>query len=167
MKSGGKFADMVGTSPLKHEVFEKIQQWASSKISMLIEGKSGTGKELVARAIHTCGYRKDKPFIAVNCAALSESLLESEIFGHEKGSFTGAMDQKKGRFELADGGTIFLDEITEIDPRIQVKLLRILEESTFERGGGVKTLHVDVRVICARNVELKKAVEQGSVRKDL
>ncbi|MCH7590175.1 sigma-54-dependent Fis family transcriptional regulator [PVC group bacterium] len=167
IKPGVKFADMIGTSPLMHEVFEKIQQVASSKISILIEGKSGTGKELVARAIHTCGCRKDNPFIAVNCAALSESLLESEIFGHEKGSFTGAVDQKKGRFELADGGTIFLDEITEIDPRIQVKLLRILEESTFERVGGVKTLHVDVRVICATNVELKKAVDHGQFREDL
>jgi len=167
IKPGVKFADMIGTSPLMHEVFEKIQQVASSKISILIEGKSGTGKELVARAIHSCGHRKDAPFIAVNCAALSESLLESEIFGHEKGSFTGALDQKKGRFELAHGGTIFLDEITEIDPKIQVKLLRVLEESAFERVGGVKTLHVDVRVICATNADLKKVVNQGKFREDL
>jgi len=167
LKPGVKFGDMTGSSDAMQSVFENIQQVASSTISVLIEGKSGTGKELVARAIHSMGNRKGQPFIAVNCASLSEGLLESELFGHEKGAFTGAIEQKKGRFELADGGTLFLDEIGEIDSRLQVKLLRVLQEQAFERVGGTKTIHVNVRFVCATNVDLFDAVQKGKFREDL
>ena len=144
-----------------------INQVASTKASVLITGESGTGKELVADAIVSLSDRKDKPFIKVHCASLSESLLESELFGHEKGAFTGATAQKRGRFELADGGTIFLDEIGEINPSTQVKILRVLQEREFERVGGEKTIKVDVRVIAATNRNLLEEVKKGAFREDL
>jgi Nif-specific regulatory protein len=133
----------------------------------MIRGESGTGKELIARAIHFNSPRAEKPFIKVSCAALPETLLESELFGHEKGSYTGASEMVKGRFELADGGTLFLDEIGDISPAIQVKLLRVLQERKFERVGGVKTLSVDVRILCATNRNLEEAIAQGKFREDL
>ena len=144
-----------------------INQVAPTKASVLITGESGTGKELVADAIVSLSDRKDKPFIKVHCASLSESLLESELFGHEKGAFTGASSQKKGRFELADGGTIFLDEIGEIDMSTQVKILRVLQEREFERVGGEKTIRVDVRLIAATNRDLASEVKKGNFREDL
>ena len=133
----------------------------------LIHGESGTGKELIARAIHFASERRDKPFVAVNCAALNENLLESELFGHEKGSFTGADKQHRGRFEMAHGGTIFLDEIGDIPLATQVKLLRILQEQKFERVGGSQTLDVDVRILAATNRNLEEAIKAGSFREDL
>jgi len=136
-------------------------------LPVLVQGESGTGKELVARNIHDASPRKDKPFIAVNCAALPHELLESELFGHAKGAFTGAIRDKKGRFELADGGTIFLDEIGEMDPAVQVKLLRVLQENSFERVGGTQTIKVDVRLISATNRELDEEVKSGGFRLDL
>ena len=128
---------------------------------MLISGPSGTGKELIAKAIHYGGPRKDRPFISVNCGALTETLLESELFGHEKGAFTGAVAMKKGRFELADGGTLFLDEVGEMPPALQVKLLRVLQEMEFERVGGTRTINVDVRILSASNRNIKEDVAKG------
>jgi two-component system NtrC family response regulator len=133
----------------------------------LITGPSGTGKELIAKAIHYDSPRKDRPFISVNCGALTETLLESELFGHEKGAFTGALSMKKGRFELADGGTLFLDEVTDMPSPLQVKLLRVLQEMEFERVGGTKTIKVDVRVLSASNRKIKEVVEEGNFREDL
>jgi DNA-binding NtrC family response regulator len=161
------FEKLIGQSARMKEIYELIQQVAPTKATVLIQGESGTGKELIANAIHQLSPRKNKPFVAVHCAALSESLLESELFGHEKGAFTGAPDRPVGRFEKADGGTLFLDEISEISPRIQVKLLRVLQETAFERVGGNETLKVDVRVISATNTDLKKKVNEGSFREDL
>jgi len=158
---------LIGQSPKMKEIYELIEQVAPTRASVLIQGESGTGKELIANAIHQLSQRKDKPFIAVHCAALSESLLESELFGHEKGAFTGAHERHVGRFERADGGTLFLDEISEISSRIQVKLLRVLQETAFERVGGDQTIHVDVRVISATNTDLKKNVDEGQFRSDL
>jgi transcriptional regulator with PAS, ATPase and Fis domain len=140
---------------------------ADSEASVLIEGESGTGKELIARTIHNLSPRANGPFIAVNCSALSETLLESELFGHEKGSFTGAINSKVGRFELARGGTLFLDEIAEIKPEIQVKLLRVMEERVFERVGGIRPISMDTRVITATNRNIQKEMHDGRFREDL
>jgi DNA-binding NtrC family response regulator len=159
--------NMVGSSPPMQRVFEIVDQVAPSRATVLITGESGTGKELVANAIHQRSPRANGPFIKLHCAALAESLLESELFGHEKGSFTGAMARKDGRFSLADGGTLFLDEIGEISPSLQVKLLRFLQEHEFERVGGTQTIHVDVRVIAATNRDLKEEVARGRFREDL
>ena len=145
----------------------KIEQMAPVSSTVLIQGESGTGKELVAKAIHDLSPRRGRPFVAVNCAALPETLLESELFGHEKGAFTGAAERRLGRFELADAGTIFLDEIGEIPPSTQVKLLRVLESRTFFRVGGVQPIKVDVRVVAATNRPLRDAVALGEFRDDL
>ena len=158
---------IIGESPAIQEVLVKIEQMAPVSSTVLIEGESGTGKELVARAIHDLSPRRERPFIAVNCAALPETLLESELFGHEKGAFTGAAERRLGRFELADGGTIFLDEVGEIPAATQVKLLRVLEDRTFFRVGGTQPIKVDVRVLAATNRPLKEAVALGEFRDDL
>ena len=158
---------MVGKSAELRKVSETISKVAPSKATVLITGESGVGKELVADEIHNLSNRKDKPFVKVHCAALSESLLESELFGHEKGSFTGADTMQKGRFELAHGGTIFLDEIGEINQSIQVKILRVLQEKKFERVGGEKTIDVDVRIVAATNKNLEEEVKAGRFREDL
>jgi two-component system, NtrC family, response regulator AtoC len=158
---------IVGNSPLLKEVVETAKRVAQSKATVLIEGESGTGKELIAQAIHQSSPRSRGPFIAVHCAALSEGLLESELFGHEKGSFTGASERRIGRFESADGGTLFLDEIGEISPAIQVKLLRFLETKSIERVGGSKTLALDVRLVTASNRGLEQLVREGKFREDL
>ena len=149
------------------QVVDVIDKVADSPSTVLITGESGTGKELVALALHRKSSRRDKPFIRINAAAIPPTLIEAELFGHEKGAFTGAIGQKPGRFELAHGGTLFLDEIGEIQTDIQVKLLRVLQESTFERVGGIKTLHVDVRLIAATNRDLKKAIADSQFREDL
>jgi Nif-specific regulatory protein len=159
--------EIVGESPAMQRVFDELRQVAPLKSTVLLRGESGTGKELVARAVHSLSGRKDKPFIKVNCAALPETLLESELFGHERGAFTGATQERKGRFEAASGGTLFLDEIGEISPSFQAKLLRILQEGEFERVGGNKTLKVDVRLISATNKNLEEAVAKGDFRADL
>ena len=158
---------IIGESPAVQQVLVKIEQMAPVSSTVLIEGESGTGKELVAQAIHALSPRRDKPFIAVNCAALPESLLESEVFGHEKGAFTGATERRLGRFELAHGGTLLLDEVGEMAPSLQVKLLRVLENKSFFRVGGAQPIHVDVRVIAATNKPLKEAVLAGEFRDDL
>jgi DNA-binding NtrC family response regulator len=161
------FESILGNSAAMKRVFETIQQVAPTKVTVHIVGESGTGKELIANAIHNISPRKDKPFIAVHCAALSKSLLESELFGHEKGAFTGAIAGKPGRFERAHEGTLFLDEIGEIDADTQVKLLRFLEKWEFERVGGIKTLKVDLRLITATNSDLAQRVKTGRFREDL
>ena len=157
---------ILGESPAVQELLVKIEQIAPVSSTVLIQGESGTGKELAARAIHDLSPRRDKPFIAVNCSALAESLLESELFGHEKGAFTGAAERRLGRFELASGGTIFLDEVGEMLPATQVKLLRVLEGSTFFRVGGTEAIHADARVVAATNRVLKDAVAEGAFRED-
>jgi two-component system, NtrC family, response regulator len=162
-----KFDNLVGESPGMLQVFKTIRQVAPSSASVLLLGESGTGKELFAQAIHQNSLRKGKPFIRVACASLPETLLESELFGHEKGSFTGALYTRAGRFEAADGGTLFLDEIGDISPTVQVKLLRFLEEKEFERVGGNRTFKVDVRIVVATHRDLKKKIEDGSFREDL
>jgi transcriptional regulator with PAS, ATPase and Fis domain len=162
-----EFGDIVSKSPKMQEIFELIRRVAGLKSTVLILGESGTGKELVARAIHQAGGRQDGPFVHVSCAALAETLLESELFGHEKGSFTGALSRKIGKFELADGGTIFLDEIGDIPPKLQLDLLRVLQERSFFRVGGAEEISVDVRIIAATNRDLPKAVEDGGFREDL
>src|SRR5689334_1043897 len=159
--------NIVGISPPMQRVFEVVGQVAPSRATVLLTGESGTGKELVANAIHQRSPRASGAFIKLHCAALAESLLESELFGHEKGSFTGAMTRKDGRFSLADGGTLFLDEIGEISPAIQVKLLRFLQEHEFERVGGNQTIRVDVRVIAATNRNLLEEIAKGRFREDL
>jgi len=159
--------NVIGISGRMQEVFGEVHQVASSRSTVLLRGESGTGKEVIARAIHYLSPRREGPFIRLNCAALSESLLESELFGHEKGAFTGAATERKGRFELAHGGTLFLDEIGEISPAFQTKLLRVLQEREFERVGGSKPIHVDVRLICATNRNLEEAVSKGEFRADL
>lgn len=159
--------NIVGTSPAMEAVFDIVRQAAPSQATVLIQGPSGTGKELVAHAIHQLSARAKGPFVPVHCAALSRELLESELFGHERGAFTGAIERRKGRFEQANGGTLFLDEIGEIDESVQVKLLRVLEERAFERVGGTETLHVDIRIVAATNRDLRKRVAEGKFREDL
>ena len=158
---------MIGSSVVMQDVFEVIRQAAPTQATILIQGESGTGKELVAQAIHRMSSRSKGAFVAVHCAALAPTLLESELFGHEKGAFTGATGRRVGRFELADGGTLFLDEISETDPAIQVKLLRVLEERRFERVGGEQSIEVDIRLIAATNKNLQALVTQGKFREDL
>jgi DNA-binding NtrC family response regulator len=158
---------MIGRSPVIERVFETIRQVAPSKATVLITGESGTGKEVAARAIHALSPRAEKPFVAVHCAALSPQLLESELFGHEKGAFTGATERRIGRFEQAEGGTLFLDEIGEIDASVQVKILRVLGERTFERVGGNQTMKADVRLVAATNRDLSAMVAEGTFREDL
>jgi two-component system NtrC family response regulator len=162
-----RYGNIIGKSKPMQGIYEMISKVAQSKASVLITGPSGTGKELIAKAIHYDSPRKDRPFISVNCGALTETLLESELFGHEKGAFTGALSMKKGRFELADGGTLFLDEVTDMPPPLQVKLLRVLQEMEFERVGGTKTIKVDVRVLSASNRNIKEVVAEGNFREDL
>jgi DNA-binding NtrC family response regulator len=159
--------ELVGRSPAVRRTLDLVERYAASSATVLIRGESGVGKELVARAIHTRSPRRDRPFLAVNCAALSAGLLESELFGHEKGAFTGADRMRQGRFELADGGTIFLDEVSEIDPKLQAKLLRVLQERSFERVGSSRTLQVDVRVLATSNRDLEREVREGRFREDL
>ena len=161
------YDNMIGSSPALKHVFSLIDRVAKENSTVLIEGASGTGKELVARAICKQSNRRDKPFIKINCGALNENLLESELFGHEKGAFTGASKQKRGRFELADKGTFFLDEIGDISNSLQVKLLRVIQEMDFERVGGEQTISVDVRLITATHQDLQKLVETGKFREDL
>jgi Nif-specific regulatory protein len=166
----GKFdgiKGIVGDSPAVRAVVEKIRVVAKAKSTVLLRGESGTGKELFAAAIHNLSPRHNKPFVKLNCAALPESVLESELFGHERGAFTGAAALRKGRFELADGGTLFLDEIGDITPSFQAKLLRVLQEGEFERVGGTRTMKVDVRFVCATNRNLEEAVQKGEFRADL
>jgi two-component system response regulator AtoC len=162
-----RFENIIAKSSKMQRVIEVIKVVAKSNATVLITGESGTGKELVARAIHSQSDRRSKPFVAVSCAALPESLLESELFGHEKGSFTGAYAQKKGKFEFANGGTLFLDEVGEMSANIQVHLLRVLEEKEFTRVGGNEPIKVDVRVISATNKDLRKAIEKQEFREDL
>lgn len=161
------FQNIIGKSQAIQRIFDLIERVADTSATVLIQGESGTGKEMVARALHYSSARKNKPFVPVNCAALPESLLESELFGHEKGAFTGAISLRQGRFELADGGTIFLDEIGEINPHVQVKLLRVLQERAFERVGGQQTIKADVRVIAATNKDLAQEMREGRFREDL
>ncbi len=161
------FEKIIGKSPKMNRVFEIISKVAGSKATVLIRGETGTGKELIASAIHKSSPRRDKSYIKLNCAAIPETLLESELFGHEKGAFTDAKGMRKGRFELADGGTLFLDEIGDITPTLQVKLLRVLQEQEFERVGGSQSIKVDVRIIAATNRNLEKMVEDGDFREDL
>jgi len=161
------FEEMVGTSPAMVAVYDQIRKISQSKASILIRGESGTGKELIARAIHNGSPRRDKPFIKINCAALAPTLLESELFGHEKGSFTHAINKKIGRFELADEGALLLDEIGEMELGLQSKLLRVLQEKEFERVGGTKPIKVDTRIISTTNRDLEAAIEEGRFREDL
>ncbi len=167
MASQSSFAQIVGQSESMQKVFDVVRKVADAKSNVLIFGESGTGKELVARAIHYNSARSPMPFVAVNCSAVPETLLESELFGHMKGSFTGAMANKAGLFEVANGGTIFLDEIGDTTPTIQVKLLRVIQEREFRRVGGTQDVKVDVRIVAATNKDLEKAVADGSFREDL
>jgi transcriptional regulator with GAF, ATPase, and Fis domain len=167
IRSVHNFEEIVGSSPALMRTLEKVSSVAPTDAAVLITGETGTGKELIARAIHFRSRRKDKPLVKVNCAALPTSLVESELFGHERGAFSGAIARRIGRFELAHGGTIFLDEIGEIPPDLQVKLLRVLQEKEFERVGGNTTIRADVRVIAATNRDLQRAVAEGRFREDL
>ena len=161
------FGNIIGKSKVMQQVFDTIRKVAPSNATVLIEGESGTGKELVAKSIHFNSPRREKPFVAVNCSALAETLLESELFGHEKGAFTGAVSMRKGRFELADSGTLFLDEIGDMSTGLQVKLLRVLQEKVFERVGGTKPIAVNIRVIAATNRNLKEEMRKERFREDL
>ena len=167
VKSHYSFGNIIGKSKPMQGVFETIRKVAPTNATVLIEGESGTGKELVAKSIHFNSPRREKPFVAVNCSALAESLLESELFGHEKGAFTGAVTMKKGRFELADLGTLFLDEIGDLSPGLQVKLLRVLQEKVLERVGGIKPISIDIRIIVATNKNLQQEMKSGRFREDL
>jgi two-component system, NtrC family, response regulator AtoC len=167
VKERYSFQNIIGKGQVIQNIFALIERIADTNATVLIQGESGTGKELVARALHYSSNRKINPFIQVNCAALPESLLESELFGHEKGAFTGAIAQRQGRFELANGGTIFLDEIGEISPQVQVKLLRVIQERSFERIGGQQTINIDVRVVAATNKDLAVEMREGRFREDL
>ncbi|MCC6423956.1 MAG: sigma 54-interacting transcriptional regulator [Phycisphaerales bacterium] len=162
-----RFENIIGDSPAMHEVFATVGQVADSRATVLLLGETGTGKEMIAKSIHYNSPRKERPFVRVNCGALSGTLLESELFGHVKGSFTGAIRDKAGRFEAADGGTIFLDEIGTMEPHLQVKLLRVLQEREFERVGDTQTIRIDVRVIAATNVDLQEEVARSRFREDL
>jgi two-component system NtrC family response regulator len=162
-----KFGNIIGKSKSMLKIYDLIAKVAQSRASVLITGPSGTGKELIAKAIHYNSPRKDRPFVSINCGALTETLLESELFGHEKGAFTGAVAMKKGKFEVADGGTLFLDEVGEMPAPLQIKLLRILQEMEFERVGGTKTIKVDVRVLSASNKNIRQEVDEGLFREDL
>ncbi|MBI2843360.1 MAG: sigma-54-dependent Fis family transcriptional regulator [Armatimonadetes bacterium] len=167
LKTRYRFENIVGTSSGMQEVFRLVERVADSRASVLVRGESGTGKELIARALHYNSSRGQNPFVPVACVALSEQLLESELFGHEKGSFTGAVGQKPGRFEMAHTGTLFLDEIGDIPGNVQMKLLRVIQEREFERVGGLKTIKVDVRLVTATNQDLEKAVKESKFREDL
>jgi len=167
LKKKYKFKNIIGDSDKMHHVFETIEKIADTDSNVLVLGESGTGKELIAKAIHYNSYRRDGPYVPVNCAAIPSELLESELFGHEKGAFTNAIRMRMGRFELANGGTVFLDEIGDMSPNLQSKLLRVLQERQFERIGGIKTIKVDIRIIAATHRDLKVAVEQGKFRQDL
>ena len=167
IQSRYQFDNIIGKSKPMQALYEIIKKVAPTSASVLVEGESGTGKELVAKSIHYNSMRKDHPLVAVNCSAFAESLLESELFGHEKGAFTGAVGLKKGRFEMADKGTLFLDEIGELPIPLQVKLLRVLQERTVERVGGTVSLHVDFRLIAATNKILEDEVKKGNFREDL
>jgi DNA-binding NtrC family response regulator len=162
-----RFDNIIGQSQPMQNLYTMIQRVAKTDSTVLILGESGTGKELIANAIHFNGERRDKPFVPINCGAIPEELMESELFGHEKGAFTGAFKERRGRFELANGGTIFLDEIGEMSPKLQVKLLRVLQERKFERVGSSRSIEVDVRVIAATNKDLEQAVAAGKFREDL
>ena len=163
----GTMDEMVGTSPAICAVFDLVRKMANTEMPVLITGETGTGKELTAQAIHERSLRKHGPFVPINCGAIPETLLESELFGHERGAFTGAIQQKKGKLEAAAGGTLFLDEVGDLLSSLQVKLLRFLQEGTFERVGGQETLHVDARVLAATNVDLKTAIDKNLFREDL
>lgn len=167
LASKNRIEDIIGTSSRMEEVFDMVHRVADSSATVLLRGESGTGKTMVAKALHANSTRKKGPFVVVNCAAIPESLMESELFGHEKGAFTGAVARKKGRFEQANGGTLFLDEISETSPAVQVKLLNIIQERTFQRLGGTETLKVDIRLVAATNRDLEKAVQEKSFREDL
>ena len=158
---------MIGDSPSMRSLYRQIGRVAPRDSTVLITGESGTGKELVARALRSNSPRADRPFVAINCAAITETLLESELFGHEQGAFTGAIAQKKGKLETANGGTVFLDEVGELSPALQAKLLRVLQEREFERVGGTRSIAVDVRLIAATNCDLEQAVAAGTFRRDL
>jgi sigma-54 specific flagellar transcriptional regulator A len=162
-----RFKDIIGQSEKMQKIFRIIEKVADSDSTIIIHGESGTGKGLVARAIHQNSHRKNKPFIAINCGAIPENLLESELFGHVRGAFTGATSPKPGKFELADGGTVFLDEIGDMSPELQVKVLRVLEEREFEQVGGCKTIKVDVRIIAATHRDLEEEVQKENFREDL
>ena len=167
LEERASFESIIGKSAEMQRIFRMVRKAASSRASVLITGESGTGKELIANALHNLSPRKGRPFVKVHCAALSETLLESELFGHEKGAFTGAAARKRGRFELANTGTIFLDEIGEINQNVQIKILRVLQDRRFERVGGEETLEVDVRVVAATNRNLEEEIARGRFREDL
>jgi DNA-binding NtrC family response regulator len=167
LEKKSQFRTMIGSSAPMRQVFDSISRAAPSKASILITGESGVGKERVADAIHELSPRKGKPLVKVHCAAIPDTLIESELFGHEKGAFTGAVSRRRGRFELAHEGTLFLDEIGEIDQNIQIKLLRVLQDKKFERVGGEETMETDVRIVTATNKDLKAEIEKGTFREDL
>ncbi len=167
IKVHNNFEEIISRSDALKQVLLKVEQVASTEASVLVLGETGTGKELLARAIHNISERSERPLVKVNCAAIPSNLIESELFGHEKGAFTGALDRKIGRFELADGGTIFLDEIGDLSPDLQAKLLRVLQEGEFERLGSPHVIKVDVRIISATHLNLEKAIKEGDFREDL